>query len=46
MVCLKLEEDDEEESEEIPEANDQEGAEFGWFNDLFVLDTGECWTEI
>ncbi|XP_025077294.1 LOW QUALITY PROTEIN: kelch domain-containing protein 1-like [Pomacea canaliculata] len=36
---VELEEDDEEESEEIPEANDQEGAEFGWFNDLFVLDT-------
>ncbi|GFO37974.1 kelch domain-containing protein 1 [Plakobranchus ocellatus] len=31
--------DEDEEFEDIPESRDQEGAEFGWFNDLFVLDT-------
>ncbi|KAK3764256.1 hypothetical protein RRG08_033338, partial [Elysia crispata] len=31
--------DDDEEFEDIPESKEQEGAEFGWFNDLFVLDT-------
>ncbi|KAH9520447.1 kelch domain-containing protein 1 [Bulinus truncatus] len=31
--------DDDEDEEDIPESQDQEGAEFGWFNDLYVLDT-------
>ncbi|XP_076444322.1 kelch domain-containing protein 2-like [Babylonia areolata] len=33
------EDEEEEEEDGIPEAQEQEGAEFGWFNDLFVLDT-------
>ena len=46
MLFIQIEEelDDEEEDEEvegIPEAQEQEAAEFGWFNDLYVLDTGE-----
>ncbi|XP_041364759.1 kelch domain-containing protein 1-like [Gigantopelta aegis] len=32
-------EDDDDDDEEIEETGNQEGAEFGWFNDLFVLDT-------
>ena len=44
-VFIQIEEIDEEEEEEadveaIPEAQEQEAAEFGWFNDLYVLDTG------
>lgn len=31
--------DEDDEYEDIPESKEQEGAEFGWFNDLFVLDT-------
>nr|KAG5708616.1 hypothetical protein BaRGS_033037 [Batillaria attramentaria] len=34
-----LEEESEEDEEEIPEAQTQEGAEFGWFNDLYIFDT-------
>lgn len=40
---MQIEDDDDEEETEdadIPEAEEQEGAEFGWFNDLYVLDTG------
>lgn len=29
----------EEEEEELPEAQTQQGAEFGWFNDLYIFDT-------
>ena len=37
-----MDDDDEEwEDEEIPEREEQEAAEFGWFNDLYVLDTGK-----
>lgn len=45
-LFIQIEEIDEEEEEEeadvetIPEAQEQEAAEFGWFNDLYVLDTG------
>ena len=40
---LQMDEEWEEEEEEevIPEAQEQEAAEFGWFNDLYVLDTGK-----
>lgn len=34
------EDEEEEEEETIPEAQEQQGAEFGWFNDLYILDTG------
>ncbi|XP_070205613.1 kelch domain-containing protein 1-like [Littorina saxatilis] len=33
------EDEEEEEEETIPEAQEQQGAEFGWFNDLYILDT-------
>ncbi|KAK7011091.1 kelch domain-containing protein 1 [Biomphalaria glabrata] len=36
---LEGNDDDEEDEEDIPESHEQEGAEFGWFNDLYVLDT-------
>lgn len=37
---------DDDEYEDIPESNEQEGAEFGWFNDLYVLDTDTLqWTQ-
>lgn len=40
------EDEEEEDEEELPEAQEQEGAEFGWFNDLFVLDTVKNqWTQ-
>ncbi|XP_059148384.1 kelch domain-containing protein 2-like [Physella acuta] len=32
-------EGDDDEEDDIPEAQDQDGAEFGWFNDLYILDT-------
>ncbi|CAG5120142.1 unnamed protein product, partial [Candidula unifasciata] len=32
-------EDDDDDEADIPEAHDQDAAEFGWFNDLYVLDT-------
>jgi len=35
-----LQDDDEEYEDEEELPGDQEGAEFGWFNDLFVFDTG------
>jgi hypothetical protein len=43
--CLQMDDDDEdeeeeEEAEDIPEAQTQEAAEFGWFNDLYFLETG------
>ncbi|CAL1544468.1 unnamed protein product [Lymnaea stagnalis] len=38
--------DDDEDDDDIPEAHDQDGAEFGWFNDLYVLDTVSCrWSQ-
>ncbi|XP_005098914.1 kelch domain-containing protein 2 isoform X2 [Aplysia californica] len=38
-VDLGADSDDDEEFEDIPESQEQDGAEFGWFNDLYILDT-------
>ncbi|KAL8577885.1 hypothetical protein ACOMHN_018690 [Nucella lapillus] len=34
-----MDEEWEDEEDELPESHEQDGAEFGWFNDLFVFDT-------
>ncbi len=36
---FQLEEDLEESDDDLP--GDQEAAQFGWFNDLYILDTSE-----
>ena len=39
-VGADSDDDEYEDDGEIPEAREQDGAEFGWFNDLYILDTG------
>jgi len=38
-VGADSDDDEYEDDGEIPEAREQDGAEFGWFNDLYILDT-------
>ena len=35
-----------EDEDVIEEERTQKAAQFGWFNDLFVFDTGTCHTQV
>ena len=41
VISTLIQDDDDEDEDDIEETANQEGAEFGWFNDLFLLDTGK-----